>query len=456
MLCWLSVVWRLTRLYPRPVRFVRLLTVLLIAVGVVLSGVSFAQTSGDDPVVVIEVGDPLDQRSIDYVTQAIDTEQAHVFILKIDSPGVSSGDLTVLFEAVANAGAPVVAWVGPSPAVAFGGAAYLVNQSDVRTAAPGAEIGYLVPAVHRGEAQPPSVRAGGDPERFAGVVDELEDTKRTVTPQDPTIYGFVDRLEPALGQLIVSLDGKIVTRGDSTFELSTARPETIDGQEVLVSSRPVKFVKAGLLDRFLRLGARPETAFLFLLFGVAFAVFEFYAAGAGLMAFVASLSIILAGYGLATLPIWWPALGMILVGLVLLIWGFVQNRTDWRAVVGTVLLLIAGFTFTTTRPQYPPVTWMILLAVAGSVVFIWYALTTVVRGRFATPTVGREELYGQRGVAVGDLDPLGVVMLDGARWRATADRGVVLAAGSPVEVVGITGLLLEVEPLTGRGREESS
>ncbi|MCL1597875.1 MAG: hypothetical protein M3094_01725 [Actinomycetia bacterium] len=437
-------------------RLVRSLSVLLLSLGFVMGGVSFAQTSGDDPVVVIEVGDPLDQRSIDYVTEAINAEQAHVFILKIDSPGVSSGDLAALFDAVTNARAPVVAWVGPSPAVAFGGAAYLVNQSDVRTAAPGAEIGYLRPAVQRGEAEPPSVRADDDPDRLAVVVGELEDAKRTVTPQDPTIYGFVDRLEPALGQLIVSLDGDVVTKGDVSFDLSTARVETIDGQEFLVSSRPVKFIKAGLLDRFLRLGARPETASLFLLFGVAFAAFEFFAAGGGLMAFVSSLSFILAGYGLATLPIWWPALGMIAVALVLLVWGFAQNRTDWRAIVGTVLLLVAGMTFTTTRPQYPPVTWMVLLAVAGSVVFIWYALTTVVRGRFATPTVGREDLYGRRCIAVSDLDPLGVVLVDGARWRATADRGVVLAAGSPVEIVGITGLVLEIDPLAGQGREESS
>lgn len=446
---------RLKRLYPRTVRFVRPLTLLLIVTGVVLSGVSIAQTSGDDPIVVIEVGDPMDQRSIDYVARAIDTERAHAFILKIDSPGVSSGDLTGLFQAITEASAPVIAWVGPNPAVAFGGAAYIVNHTDIRTAAPGAEIGYLSPAVHRGAAGPASVRPGEDPDRFSSVVEELDDSKRIVTPDDPTIYGFVDRLEPALGQLIISLDGEVATRGSESFELSTARVETIEGQEVLVSTRTVKFIKAGLLDRFLRLGARPETAFLFLLFGVAFAVFEFYAAGAGLMAFVASLSFILAGYGLATLPIWWPAIAMIVVGLMLLVWGFVQNRTDWRAVAGTVLLLVAGMTFTTTRPQYPPVTWMVLLAVAASVGFIWYSLTTVVRGRFATPTVGREELLGRRCVAVSDLDPLGVVMIDGARWRATADRGVVLTAGSPVEVVGITGLVLEVDPVAGGGREES-
>lgn len=448
--------WCLQRLYPRAVRLVRSFTFILVAASVVLSGVSFAQTSGDDPIVVIEVGGPMDQRSIDYVDDTIRTGRAHAFILKIDSPGVSSGDLTSLFQTVSGAPAPVIAWIGPSPAVAFGGAAYLVNQTDIRTAAPGAQVGYLSPAVHRGQDDPPSIRPGDDPGQFAVVVDELSDSSQIVTPDDPTLYGFVDRLEPALGQLIVSLDGEVVTRGDETFELSTARIETIEGEEVLISTRPIKFIKSGLLDRFLRLGARPETAFLFLLFGVAFAAFEFYAAGGGLMAFVASLSFILAGYGLGTLPIWWPALAMIALGLVLVVWGFAQTRTDWRAVAGTVLLVAGGLTFTSTRPQYPPITWMVFLAVGGSVTFIWYALTTVVRGRFATPTVGREELLGRRGVAVSDLDPLGIVLLDGARWRATADRGVVLTAGAAVEIVGITGLELEVDPVSGRGREESS
>jgi membrane-bound serine protease (ClpP class) len=140
----------------------------------------------------------------------------------------------------------------------------------------------------------------------------------------------------------------------------------------------------------------------------------------------------------------------------ILVWGFAQNRVDWRAVLGTILLLLAGFTFTTSRPAYPPGAWMVILAVAVSVTFIWYSLTTVVRGRFATPTVGREEMIGKRCLAVSDLDPEGTVMVDGVRWTATADRGVVVGSGAAVEVVGLTGLVLEVDPVVLRGREEMS
>jgi membrane-bound serine protease (ClpP class) len=431
----------------------RVLAVASVLVGVVIGGVSFAQSDAE-PIVVIEVGDPIDQRLIDAVVGSLTSEVAHAYILKIDSPGVSSGDIQRLYDAVVAAPAPVISWIGPNPAVAYGGAALLANHADLRSGAPGSTVGYLEPLVHRGP-EPLTSRPGDDPEAFEGTVAALADTVVVLGDDGGIVPGFVDRLDPALGQLIVSVDGTVVERNGMVFTLSTARTETIEGQEVIVQTRPVKFTEPGLLDRFLRLGANPETAFLFLVFGLAFAVFEFYAAGSGLMAFVAALSLVLSGYGLATLPIWWPAVAMTLVGVSVLVWGFVLNRTDWRALVGTALIVAGGLTFTTTRPQYPPSVWLVLVATAATVVFIWYSLTTVVRGRFATPTIGREELIGMRCLVVETLDPFGVVAVDGARWQATADRGIEIGAGAAVEIVGVTGLLLEVDPIQLRPGEKS-
>ena len=428
-------------------RYLRPLIGILFILAFLAASVAAVAQSEEDPIVVVEVSDPIDQRLVDYVVGALSAEGVHAFILKIDSPGASSGDVGAMYDAVLSAKAPVIAWIGPSPAVAYGGAAFLANHTDLRSAAPGASVGYLSPAVLRSGEESPSVRAGDDPAAFAATALALSDATTTVSIDNPTVVGFVDRLDPALGQLIVSLDGVTVERAGKSFTLSTATTETIEGQDFVVASRNVTFVKAGLMDRFFRLGSRPETAFLFLVFALAFAVFEFYAAGSGLMAFVAGLSMILAGYGMATLPMWWPAVGMVITGVAFLVWGFIQNRVGWRAVAGTTLLFAGGLTFTTSRPAYPPAVWLVVLATASAVLFIWYSLTTVVRGRFATPTFGREEMLGMRCVTVSNLEPVGVVLVSGARWRATADRGVEIAAGVPVEIVGITGLLLEVDPV---------
>lgn len=429
------------------VRPTRILSGLLLAAAILLVvPAAFAQ-SEVDAIVVVEVGDPLDQRMLDYIVEALGEPNVHAFVLKIDSPGVSSGDLEPVFQAVATAAAPVVAWIGPNPAVAFGGSAYLANHADIRSAAPGVEVGFLQPAVVRSGAVTPTVRPGSDPDAFRATVAALSNSTVVVSEESTPIVGFVDRVDPALGQLIVALDGTVVERADQSFTLSTAEARTIGDQTVLVASRPVRFVKDGLLDRFLRLGSRPETAFLFLIFAMAFAVFEFYAAGSGLMAFVASLAMVPAGYGLATLPMWWPSMGLIVGGMWLLVWGFVQNRVDWRAILGSGALVMGGLLFTSTRPMYPPAAWLVIVASATVILFVWYTLTTVVRGRFATPTVGRESMLGRRCVVVEDLDPIGVVLVDDVRWRASADRGVQIQAGAPAEVVGLTGLLLDVDPV---------
>lgn len=411
-----------------------------------LSGIAGAQTD-IEPVVVIEVGDPLDQRLLDYVEATIETETAHLFILKINSPGVSSGDVSGLYDAVLHADAPVVSWIGPSPAVAFGGSAYLAHHADIRSAAPGSSVGYLEPNVLKGAPLPPSVKPGADPDAFFRTVGGLLDTTTEVVGPEG-IVGFVDRVDPALGQLIVGLDGEVVERGDGrTFEIQTAGTVEVNDETVVSAIRPVRFVSPGILDRILHLGSRPETAFLFLTLGLAFAAFEFYAAGTGLMAFVAAISLTLSGYGMATLPMWWPSIAVTLGGFAFLVWGFIQNRVDWRMGIGAVLLLVGGLTFASTRPQFAPSLWMVILAVAATTLFTWYSLTTVVRGRFATPTVGREEMIGQRCLVIDTLDPFGVVIVEGARWQASADRGVIIMPGAPAEIVGVTGQLLEVDPV---------
>ena len=91
----------------------------------------------------------------DYVVEAIGSQQAYLYVLKIDSPGVSSGDIGALYEAIESAPAPVVSWIGPYGAVAFGGSAFIANSADIRSAAPGSVVGYLDPVVQRGGRERP-------------------------------------------------------------------------------------------------------------------------------------------------------------------------------------------------------------------------------------------------------------------------------------------------------------
>ena len=88
---------------------------------------------------------------------------------------------------------------------------------------------------------------------------------------------------------------------------------------------------------------------------------------------------------------------------------------------------------------------MVLAMLAG--------MPAMVRSRFSTPTIGREWMIGEDGTARTAIDPDGVVPVRDAPWRARTNRATPIAAGDPVRVAAIDGLVLEVEPLEGAARD---
>lgn len=385
--------------------------------------------------VVADVRGPLDQRALDFLVDAVHAEDAQLVVLKIDNPGIASGDPRALFEAIETTPNQVVAWAGPDGAVAYGGAGQLLGAVAVAGAAQGAHVGFLSPTV-----------AGEQLSLLSGAeVAELAD--REVVIEDESTTPLVDIVEPTIGQFIAALDGMQVTTNSREATLETAMETTLeDGSTVVVSSVDVRFLKPTLLTRFLRLGTRPDAAFFFLLAGLSVVAFEFYAAGGGVAAAVAALSLFLAGYGFATLPMNWPAVIAAVVGVGLYTWDFQRHELGARSILGTVLMLWGGITFVGGSPQIDTSVWSVLFTVAGVMLFYLFAMTTIVRSRFGTPTIGREHLVGATGVAESPLEPDGVVVIDGAKWRARAHRAAGIERGSQVEVLGVEGITLQVAP----------
>jgi membrane-bound serine protease (ClpP class) len=93
--------------------------------------------------------------------------------------------------------------------------------------------------------------------------------------------------------------------------------------------------------------------------------------------------------------------------------------------------------------------WAVLLTVLGIMLFYLFAMTTIVRSRFGTPTIGRTHLIGKTGLAESRLDPDGIVVIDGAKWRARAHRAAAVDAGSTIEVLAVEGVTLQVTPFDG-------
>jgi membrane-bound serine protease (ClpP class) len=422
-----------------PMRLRRLLVAGCFLVG--LAGVSLAPAAAQEPVPpveVVELEGLIDRRLAAFAVDEIEGSDAQLVVLQLDSAGAVDGDVEELISLIEDPPLPVAVWVGPDPAVARGAAVHLLAAAAVRGAAPGVEIGHAVPAVAGTAADP-----GAAVERFPDLpTDVLEGTLGV----DGVVPGLVDVVSPTIGQLVVGLDGRELEAGGRTWTLSTARTEVEDGIEVVKPAAEVTFVKPGLVDRTLRLAVRPEVAFFFLIGGLAFAVFEFYAVGPGVAAGVALAALLLAGYGMAVLPLNWWAVGAAVLGVALYVADFQRNDLGWRSLAGTGLLVYGGLRFVDLEPQITVLWWPVILVVIGAAMFFGFAMTTVVRSRFSTATIGREHLVGRSGTAQSDLDPDGVVVVGDSRWKARAARAAGIASGDTVRVVGVEGITLDVEP----------
>lgn len=403
----------------------------LAALGLLLSLVPLpASAQGDElpGIEVIDVSGPLDALALDFIIESIVAAAVNgqeLAVLQVDSRAVLDGEaydrLIALLE---SAPLPVAAWVGPAPAAALGGVQLIVHAAGQRAMAPGTIWGVTNPVV-LGEERT-----------------EIIGPDESLTPEQWELM----ELQPTLRQYLQDLDGR-------TFPTIAGRVtvSTIEDIEDGVTLRQVTFRKPGLITRFFRLAVTPEATFFFLVAGLCVAAFEFYALGPGVAAAVAGLSLLLGGWGLVALPVRWWAVAVTIVGWLLLTISHQRGRSPLLLVTGVAALQAGGMLLVDGRGQLDPRWWLILLAVLAVVFFYLIAMPTVQRARLSTATIGRESMIGLRGRALGAFDPDGLVLVSGARWRATSHREAGVTEGSEVIVTGVDGLYLQVErTITGR------
>jgi membrane-bound serine protease (ClpP class) len=413
-----------------------LLFIVVCAVGLLTVPASAGTDSGVD---VVVVRGNLDARAIDFVVDAVLESDALLVVLQMAPGVVLSDDIARLLQVVSDPPVPLAVWLGPAPASARGGTAVVVSAAPVSGAAPGTVIGPAVPSV---------VSGGDDRSLLEAWAPDFPDhaVEAGIVVGDQPIPGLVDLVVPSIGQFVVGLHGMEVVVDGDIVTLETARMEVVDGVASIVPLHRVRFIEPGLVDRVLAVATQPATVFAFLVFGLALIVFEFYAAGPGIVAAIAATMLLLAGHGMATLPVWWPAVGAAVLAVVLYVIEFQRNDLGWKSVLGTLLLGFGGFRFVGGDETLTPSWWTVVLMVLTTAAFFGIALTTVARSRFATQTIGRDHLIGRTGTAVGALDPEGLVDLDGARWKARATRAAGIDDGDGVTVVAVRGVVLLVDP----------
>ena len=398
------------------------------------------------PVDVLQISGLVDHIVADEIGQAIERAEsgdAQALILQINSKAsvIGRDAMKDLYAEIRDAGVPIAIWVGPSGARATGLLAQLLSAADATGMAPGARIGKTgVPLF--------------DDVSFGDATDFLR--TGTLGFQDARRQGALkleisDEGAPTIRNMVFALDGLTL----DGVELDTAVETLNDDGTVSNDITTVRFQKLGLVAQMFHTAASPPVAYLFLIIGLALLVFEFFTAGIGVAGVVGAICLLLGFYGLGELPDRGWALGLIIISMIAFsIDVQVGIPRFWTGVGLTSFIVGSWFLFPTIDQHNLRPSWLTLLVGVGGIALTFISgMPSMTRTRFATPTIGREKLIGQVGRAVTDITPDGAVQIGSARWKARTNRATPVKAGESARVIGIDGVVLEVEPESGGARD---
>lgn len=407
------------------------------------------------PVDVLQVSGLFDAVTVQSIEDAIarsESAGSQALILQLNTGGsvVSTAEMTQLLQTVADAKVAIGVWVGQSrDARAYGPPAQLFGVADVTAMVAGSRIG------HTGELlalQGATVDLGAGADRLRnGSMSFADARKLGVLRLDTSDEGV-----PTVKSMVLAMDGAVVEVGGvAGVVLDTVTEELNDQGKTENVATLVRFSGLGLIEEMFHTVASPPIAFLFFVIGCCLLIFEFFTAGVGVAGVVGAVLAIFGCYGLSALPTRTGA--VVLLVLAMLAYAIdvqVGIPRLWTGVGTTLFVLGAWF-------LYEPLPgtdlrlglFTLFVVIAGVLLTFVVGMPSMVRTRFSTPTIGREWMIGSSGVAVGAINPEGVVQVGDSKWRARTNRATPLVAGDQLRVVAIDGVTLEVEPMEGAARD---
>jgi membrane-bound serine protease (ClpP class) len=398
----------------------------VLAVLILLAAAAPARAQTDEPgrIDVVQVNGLLDPSNAALIHDSLtNAEKRHsnLVVFQLDGSGAIDTDVDALLRDFDKATVPIAAWVGPSGGGAKGATALLALAADTSALASGAHFGPVNPVYY------------DDPSKTVAVPASLFDQRPTARVS--TLQDFV-----------ASLDGKTI----GGQKITTLR-EIAGGKHTL--SQDVHFHKLDLTQQLAHTLDTPWVAYFLFVAGLLLIVFEFFTAGIGIAGAVGAIALAGGCFGFSHLPVAFWAVGLLLFGIFGLTIDVQAGGLGPWTFIGGASLTAGSIWLYDGSSRLDPKWWVLVIVIGGALLFMLSAMTAMIRARFSTPTIGREELVGEMGKAEADVDPDGVVRVRDALWRARTNRATPIHAGDPVRVVSVEGVVLEVEPETGGAKD---
>jgi membrane-bound serine protease (ClpP class) len=402
---------------------------------------------------VITVEGVITSPTAKYISTSIEEAQkdkAEGLIILLDTPGGMDMAMRDIAKSILNAPLPVIVYVSPSGARAASAGVIITEAAHIAAMAPGTNIGA---------AHPVSIGIGGPSEdkdktmskkiendaaayarsiaktrgRSEEWVEKAVRKSESITAEEALKLNVIDLVAPDVEKLLAAIDQKEVN-------LITGKKQLMTKNAVMNNKK--KGTRQGILSVI----SDPNISYILLLIGLAGLYFELSTPGAILPGVIGGISLLLAFFGLSTLPVNYTGILLIIFGVILFI-AEIKVMSHGMLTVGGIISLIMGslLLFDTTEPalrlSLQVLVPAVLVASGFFIVVIWLVIKAQLRKHFT----GAEAMVGMEAEVMKDIENEGEVFLMGEYWKATSKKPV--KKGGKVKVLKVDGLKLIVEEI---------
>lgn len=194
----------------------------------------------------------------------------------------------------------------------------------------------------------------------------------------------------------------------------------------------------------------PNLTYLFLVAFFFLAGVAILTPGTGLLEVGALVALMIAGWGVYTLPVNTWALVLLILGVLPFVVAVRASKKILYLIISIASLSIGSlFLFQSGvwwRPAINPILSLLTSVLVGG--FFWFVFVRVLEAETAPPAHDLNQLVGAQGEAKTDFqggEEEGAVQVLGELWSARSSTPI--RKGDTIKVVSRTGFVLEVEPL---------
>jgi len=400
------------------------------------------QTVYGSTVDVIKIDGIINPVAADFIGQAIkqaSNDSAECLVIELDTPGGLVESTRLIIKDMLASDVPVVVYVTPSGARAASAGTFITIASHIAAMTPGTHIGAAHPVTLQGGDDEKSTMFKKLENDMAAYIKSMA-TQRgrnaewaekavresvSITAEEALKNNIIDLICKGTKELLEKINGRKVIIKENEKTLNTA-------------GASINRIEMSFQQKFFNIISDPNIAYILFLVGLVGIYFELQSPGLIFPGIAGVISLILAFFGMQTLPINYAGLALIIFGIFLFIIELYVPSYGLLTTGGVISFVLGSMMLIDTPYPFLRISLGVIIPVALAIAAIFFFVVgAVIRAHRAPVKTGYEGLIGEHGTADTDILEHGKISVHGEIWDAESDEQI--KKGDEIEVTGSAG-----------------